>query len=203
MYELAVYPDAAKAERAVAQIIIDQVRAKLNSVLGLATGKTMLNVYELLWQYENDFEVSFARVRTFNLDEYWEVKPSKPGQFSFLHASEFFCLPQRSARGSSQILDGSAPNPEAECRRYEELIRSAGGIDLQLLGLGRNGHIGFNEPGSPFDSRTRLIDLSESTRLYYMKNLLEAPRSSSKSADHGDRHHPGNTQNSSARDRDG
>lgn len=172
MYDLIVYPDATQAETACARIVIGQARAKPDSVLGLATGKTMINVYDMLWKHENEGEVSFDKVKTFNLDEYLGVAPENRDSFhSYMRRSFFMRLEKPPAQ--VHILNGSAPDPEQECRGFESLIRKSGGIDLQLLGLGRNGHIGFNEPGSDFESRTRVIDLSESTRLYYMKNLLE------------------------------
>jgi len=172
MYDLMIYPDAGQAESAAAGIIIEQVRKKPDSVLGLATGKTMINIYDILWKWENDDEISFAGVKTFNLDEYLGVAPENRDSFhSYMRRSFFMQLHGKPAE--VHILNGSAPDPALECRVFERGIKESGGIDLQILGLGRNGHIGFNEPGSPFDSRTRVIDLSESTRLYYMKNLLE------------------------------
>jgi len=172
MYDVLIFPDAARAERACAELIIGQVRRKPDSVLGLATGKTMISVYDALWKWENDFEVNFSRVKTFNLDEYLGVSPECRDSFHAYMRRSFFAMLNDPPR-DVHILNGAAPDPESECREFERLIEEAGGIDLQLLGLGRNGHIGFNEPGSPFASRTRVAGLSDSTRLYYMKNLIE------------------------------
>lgn len=172
MFELQIFPDARSAELACARMVIDQVRSKPDSVLGLATGKTMINVYDILWKWENDLEINFSRVTTFNLDEYLGVNAQCRDSFHAFMRRNFFSLLNQPP-SAIHILDGAAADPEEECRRFEFLIRQSGGIDLQLLGLGRNGHIGFNEPGSGFDSRTRVVDLSENTRLYYLKNLIE------------------------------
>ncbi|RLI23840.1 glucosamine-6-phosphate deaminase, partial [Candidatus Bathyarchaeota archaeon] len=107
--------------------------------------------------------LSFSRVTTFNLDEYVGLPPDHPQSYHYYMFHNLFDHVDV-RRENVHIPDGMAENLDEECRRYEEAIKEAGGIDLQLLGIGRNGHIGFNEPGSPFDSRTRVVKLSEQTR---------------------------------------
>jgi glucosamine-6-phosphate deaminase len=105
----------------------------------------------------------FRDVATFNLDEYVGVPREHPGSyFSYMQRHLFRHVDIDPS--NAHIPDGNAPNPEAECQRYEQEIESAGGLSLTFLGLGRNGHIGFNEPGTAFDSRTRLVELTQSTR---------------------------------------
>lgn len=133
--------------------------ARPDATLALPTGATPEGFYRALVATG----VSFARVRTFNLDEYRGLPREHPGSFYHYMKTRLFDhvdLPPE----HRFVLDGTTADPDAECRRYEEAIRQAGGIDLAVLGLGLNGHIGFNEPGTPWDSRTRLVTLAETTR---------------------------------------
>ncbi len=140
------------------------VQEKPNAVLGLATGSTPLGVYERLVQRYQRGELDFSQVTCFNLDEYYPVLPASPHSYhAFMHQHLFQHINCR--RWS--VPDGSAGTAEQiahRCRDYEVKIKDAGGVDLQLLGIGRTGHIGFNEPGSPPDSRTRLVTLDPLTR---------------------------------------
>lgn len=151
--------DSMSAE--AAKIVYGQIMRKPNSVLGLATGSTPLGVYKLLVEYHNR-GMDFSRVTTFNLDEYVGLGPDHPQSYRrYMHEHLFSKVninPERTF-----IPNGLAEDLEAECRRYDELIRQAGGIDLQILGIGTNGHIGFNEPGTEFGSTTHVVDLAEST----------------------------------------
>jgi len=144
-----------------AKLLVAQVRTKPGSVLGLATGSTPLGVYKLLAEY-HQAGVDFSRVITFNLDEYIGLAPDHPQSFRYYMEENLFSK-INIKQENTHVPSGIAPDLEAECRRYEEAIRQAGGIDLQLLGIGSNGHIGFNEPGTPFDSTTQIVDLTEST----------------------------------------
>ncbi|HBG10486.1 MAG: glucosamine-6-phosphate deaminase [Limnochordia bacterium] len=151
--------DSMSAE--VAKMVFGQITRKPNSVLGLATGSTPLGVYELLVEYHAR-GADFSRLTTFNLDEYVGLGPDHPQSYHWYMNENLFSKvninPERTF-----IPDGLAPDLEAECQRYEKLIQQAGGIDLQLLGIGTNGHIGFNEPGTEFGIETHVVDLAEST----------------------------------------
>ena len=172
MLTVYLYPSPEQAEEACARIIYHQVKKKPNSVLGLATGLTMVGVYKKLCQWEQEGKVDFSSCTTFNLDEYYGLSPEHPDSFYAYMQRNFFAR-LKSPPKDRNLLNGIAPNPEKECREYEEKIKKAGGIDLQLLGLGRNGHIGFNEPGSDFASRTRLVNLTEDTREANLKDLIQ------------------------------
>jgi glucosamine-6-phosphate deaminase len=152
----------AVAERA-AGLVIDDLASGRIATLGLATGATMLPVYAQLVAAYTAGAVSFKTVTSFNLDEYMGVQPSARGSFrAFMQRCLFDRVDIDPAR--IHVPDGLARDSAIECARYENLIKQNGGIDLQLLGIGANGHIGFNEPGSPFTSRTREIVLTGATR---------------------------------------
>jgi len=141
--------------------VFAQIVRKPDSVLGLATGSTPLGVYSLLAEYHAR-GTDFSRLTTFNLDEYVGLAPDHPQSYHWYMRENFFSKvnikPDRIF-----IPNGMAEDLEAECLRYDELIKQAGGIDLQLLGIGSNGHIGFNEPGTEFGTTTHIVDLAEST----------------------------------------
>lgn len=146
-----------------AAIFAEQLISKPESVLGLATGGSPLGFYKELVRRHQADEFSFARATTFNLDEYVGKGPGDSTSYhEFMHEHLFrhIDLPKT----SHHLPDGLAADLDRECNRYERLISESGGIDLQLLGIGVNGHIGFNEPGTPFDSRTHVIELTEATR---------------------------------------
>ena len=153
-------PDAASNE--AARIFAAQLRRKPSSVLGLATGSTPLGLYRELAARFARGELDFSGVTTFNLDEYVGLSPAHPRSYANYMRELFFSkvnvLPER-----IHIPDGTTSDIPAHCAQYEEAIKNAGGIDLQLLGLGSEAHIGFNEPGSSLASRTRLKTLTEQT----------------------------------------
>ncbi len=156
-------PHESRAESHAAGIIAQALRARPDLVLGLATGRTMKRVYVRLVRLHQQDGLDFSRCRTFNLDEYIGLPAQHPGSYRRYmeeHLFRHINLPAKHAH----VPDGMTSDVTGECQRYEALIRAAGGIDLQLLGLGLTGHIGFNEPGSPFDSRTREVRLTELTR---------------------------------------
>jgi glucosamine-6-phosphate deaminase len=149
---------AALSERAAA-MVADLMRRRTDAVLGLPTGSTPLGFYRELTRSR----ISFAQAQTFNLDEYVGLPGAHPESYChFMQEHLFRHVDLDPAR--IHIPDGMAPDPEAECRRYEEALRQAGGLDVVLLGLGLNGHIGFNEPGTPWNLRTHKVVLDESTR---------------------------------------
>jgi glucosamine-6-phosphate deaminase len=164
-----VYDQPADASRAVAREIADLVRERAaagkTTVLGLATGSTPVGVYDELIRLHREEGVSFKTVVTFNLDEYWPMQPEalqSYHRFMREHLFDHLDIPA----AAIHIPDGLLARQDihAACAAYEERIREAGGIDLQILGIGRTGHIGFNEPGSTAESRTRLITLDSVTR---------------------------------------
>ena len=145
-----------------AKIIARVVREKPNSVLGLATGRTPLRLYQELIRMHRDEGLDFSRVTTFNLDEYVGLPPTHEQSFHyFMRENLFRHINIDLAR--THVPDGTAQDLHAECRGYEQKIVDSGGIDIQLLGLGRNGHIGFNEPTGSLRSRTWVKILSEQT----------------------------------------
>ncbi|MEG7336337.1 glucosamine-6-phosphate deaminase [Bacillus sp. 0102A] len=145
-----------------ANIIKEHVQAKKDAVLGLATGSTPVGLYKQLISDYQSGEIDFSKVTTFNLDEYAGLSPSHPQSYNyFMHDQLFQHINMQP--NHIHIPQGDTPQLEAECMIYEDLIRQSGGIDVQILGIGANGHIGFNEPGSDVDGRTRVVKLSEST----------------------------------------
>ena len=148
--------------RKAANIISAQVIMKPNCVLGLATGSTPIGTYYQLVEWYNKGALDFSEVTTVNLDEYKGLpRTNDQSYYYFMHQHLFDRVnidPER-----TNVPNGMEPDAEKECGRYEELIRSLGGVDLQLLGLGHNGHIGFNEPGEAFEKETHCVDLTEST----------------------------------------
>lgn len=155
--------DYEELSREAARRIIAAVRQYPASVLGLATGSTPEGTYRELVRDHREKGTSYQQVTTFNLDEYVGLAANDPHSYHAYMEQHLFChldIP----RGQTHLPDGTAEEPEVECRRYEEMIREAGGIDLQVLGIGVNGHIGFNEPGTPFSSETQVVQLAESTR---------------------------------------
>ena len=148
--------------RKAANIISADVIMKPNCVLGLATGSTPIGTYDQLVEWYNKGDLDFSEVTTVNLDEYKGLpRTNDQSYYYFMHQHLFDRVnidPER-----TNVPNGMEPDAEKECGRYEELIRSLGGVDLQLLGLGHNGHIGFNEPGEAFEKETHCVDLTEST----------------------------------------
>jgi glucosamine-6-phosphate deaminase len=159
---LIVTADYQELSRLVAQEIADYLRSNPRAVLCLPTGNTPVGAYQELVRLYSSGRVSFAECTVFNLDEYYPIDPSDQNSYrSFMrrHLLDHIDLPPESAN----IPDGSAPDAESECRRYEAKIRECGGIDLALVGIGENGHIGFNEPGCELLLETHVVTLSEST----------------------------------------
>lgn len=145
-----------------ALLVAQTLQFKQDAVLGLATGSTPLGVYrELIRMHEED-GLDFSQVTTFNLDEYLGLPDSHPQSYHyFMQENLFRYINVRRER--THVPSGVAENVGAYCQRYEQQIRDAGGIDLQILGIGSDGHIAFNEPGSPLDSRTRVEQLTQQT----------------------------------------
>jgi glucosamine-6-phosphate deaminase len=160
-----------------AQIISDQIKLKPASVLGLATGSTPIPLYQQLVRLYQQGDLDFASVKSFNLDEYAGLSADHPQSYHAFMAENLFSR-INIAKENIHILDGLAQDPAQQCRSFEEEIKKAGGIDLQLLGIGNNGHIGFNEPASVFICDTHVVDLTDSTReanRRFFSSLEEVP----------------------------
>ena len=153
------YEDMSKK---AAAIIAAQVAEKPDCVLRLATGSTPIGTYKNLVEWYENGSLDFSQVRTVNLDEYRGLpRDNDQSYYYFMHDNLFNHVNIDEA--NTNVPDGTNPDADAECARYEALIASYGGQDLQLLGLGHNGHIGFNEPAQEFDKTTHCVDLQEST----------------------------------------
>lgn len=149
--------------KAAADQIKRQLQTRADSVLALPTGRTPISLYDELSRRCREEEISFAEVRTFNLDEFVGIPSDHPASFdSFMMTHLFSHIDIDLTK--VRIPNGKAPNLDLECRHYERSIAAVGGIDLAVIGIGRNGHIAFNEPGTPFDSRTRVVELTDDTR---------------------------------------
>jgi glucosamine-6-phosphate deaminase len=158
-----VFPDYEAMSAAAADVAAQSLEERPSTALMLPTGITPLGMYRHLVQMHRSGGLSFAEATFFNLDEYLGLAPDHKASYHVYMKENFYGLIDADP---ARIFapDGAAPDPEVECERYEAAIVEAGGIDVCVLGIGHNGHIGFNEPGAPFDSRTRVVQLSESTR---------------------------------------
>jgi glucosamine-6-phosphate deaminase len=146
-----------------ARLLLHAIQSNPRIVLGLPTGRTPIGMYERVVRECRREYRCFRDVVTFNLDEYAGVPREHPGSYWTYMQQHLFAHVDVEP-GNIHIPDGTAPDLDAECVRYEAAIREAGGLELTFLGVGRNGHIGFNEPGTPFDARTRVVELTPSTR---------------------------------------
>lgn len=148
--------------RRAAQVMAAQVIHRPDCVLGLATGSTPIGMYQRLIELNKEGRLSFKEVRTVNLDEYKGLAPDHDQGYRYFMQKQLFdhidILPE-----NTRVPDGLTADPSGECAKYDAYIRSLGGIDLQLLGVGHNGHIGFNEPGDTFVKPTHVVDLTERT----------------------------------------
>lgn len=164
--------------RKAANIISAQVIMKPNCTLGLATGSTPLGIYDQLTEWYKKGDLDFSAVHSVNLDEYRGLPKENDQSYDyFMHKNLFDRVNIRSE--NTNVPNGMEPDAEKECRRYEKLIADLGGIDLQLLGLGHNGHIGFNEPGEAFEKETHCVDLQERTieaNKRFFESADEVPR---------------------------
>jgi glucosamine-6-phosphate deaminase len=154
--------DKQEVARKSAAIFAQAIKNNPEIVLGLATGGTPVGMYKELIEMGKNKEVDFSKVKSFNLDEYAGLDASHPQSYrSFMNQNLFNHI--NINKKNTHVPDGEASDCEQACRSYEEAIKGAGGIDLQLLGIGSNGHIAFNEPGSPKQSRTRKVGLTART----------------------------------------
>lgn len=155
-------PHATAAGLIAAEYIARQIRTKPDCVLGLATGSTPIGTYQNLVRFYQEGSLNFSQVKIFNLDEYKGLSGNNAQSYRYFMQEHLFRHVNIKPENTF-IPDGTQTDADAECRRYEETIASLGGIDLQLLGLGHNGHIGFNEPSDSFAKATHCVDLAPST----------------------------------------
>jgi glucosamine-6-phosphate deaminase len=161
--DIRIFDTAEHTSAALARRVARALAEKPSLVLGLPTGQTPVPTYAELRRLHAAGDADFRRATTFNLDEFAGIPPSHPGSFRmFMERHLFRGIDLTPAQ--IHFLDGTAPDLHAECERYETAIEAAGGIDLLLAGIGRNGHIGFNEPADTLDARTHRMRLAESTR---------------------------------------
>lgn len=148
--------------RKAANIIAAQITLTPKSTLGLATGSTPIGTYEQLIELCKNGDVDFSKVTTINLDEYYGLDPNHEQSYRYFMNKQLFTKVNIDI-ANTHVPNGRATDIDAECRRYDDLIETLGGIDLQLLGIGHNGHIGFNEPSDKFVMNTHCVTLGEST----------------------------------------
>ena len=164
--------------RKAANLISAQIIMKPNCVLGLATGSTPVGTYRQLVEWYEKGDLDFSEVMTVNLDEYKGLTCENPqSYYYFMNENLFGKVNINKTR--TFLPDGTEPDSKTACENYNEILRAVGDVDLQLLGLGHNGHIGFNEPGESFSTETHCIDLSEQTikaNARFFETLEEVPR---------------------------
>jgi glucosamine-6-phosphate deaminase len=167
----------AEMSKEAGKIIVHKIRSNPNLMLGLATGSTPKGVYDYLIQDHKVNGTSYRQVKSVNLDEYIGLKAQDPNSYHYFMRQNLFNHLDFS-ENHTHIPNGAANDLEQECLRYETLIKEIGGVDLQILGIGQNGHIGFNEPGTPFSSRTHIVTLAKNTReanSRFFNSLEEVP----------------------------
>jgi glucosamine-6-phosphate deaminase len=160
-----------------ADIIISEVKNTQKCTLGLATGSTPEGLYRHLREDFINNHTNYQHVTTFNLDEYVGMKPIDKNSYHYYMQTQLFSH-INILSSNTHLPRGEAKDLQTECHRYEELIHNSGGLDLQVLGVGQNGHIGFNEPGTSFNSKTHVVELAKSTRLAnarFFKALDDVP----------------------------
>ncbi|MGO3048872.1 MAG: glucosamine-6-phosphate deaminase [Staphylococcus sp.] len=167
------------ASQYVATELIKVMKAKPNAVLGLATGSTMTDVYRYLVTLINANEMDLNSIITFNLDEYIGLAPNhEQSYYTYMH-EHLFNHHESWNKSNLYIPNGIAKDLQRACSDYEQALRNQGPADIQILGIGENGHIGFNEPYSSFDSQTRVVNLTESTihaNSYHFSHIEDVPK---------------------------
>jgi len=157
-----IVKDYEEMSKRAASVVVNRIRRKPDLVLGLATGSTPVGLYQQLIKAHKEEGLDFSKVRSFNLDEYCGLSPNHPQSYHYFMYDKLFnhinIKPE-----NVYIPTGDVRNADIFCEWYEKKIKEEGGIDLQILGIGRDGHIGFNEPGSSLGSRTRIKTLTEET----------------------------------------
>ena len=175
--KVVVMKDAAQIAAAVSKIIADTIKAKPDCVLGLATGATPVPTYNALVDMYKNGKISFKDVKTFNLDEYCDLpRDDVNSYYTFMHENLFNKTDIKEE--NTHVIDGNSADVEKTCKEFDEMIDNAGGVDVQILGIGNNAHIGFNEPADDFTDGTFKVALTESTinanKIYFTES--EMPR---------------------------
>ena len=173
--EIRIFKTAEEIGVEAAKIFTDAVKSNPDCVLGLATGASPIPTYKNIIKTYNEGGISFKNVKTYNLDEYCDLpKNDKNSYYTFMHEQLFNGLDI--LEENVHFLDGNAVDCEAECKRYDNEINEAGGIDIQLLGIGNNAHIGFNEPAESFTDGSFKVKLTDSTieanKIYFDENPM-------------------------------
>lgn len=173
--QISIFKTAREIGAAVAEIITDEVKSNPSCVLGLATGATPIPTYDSIKEIYSKGGISFKNVKTYNLDEYCDLPvDDKNSYYTFMHEQLFngIDIPEENVH----FLDGNAVDTAAECQRYDDEIKKIGGIDIQLLGIGNNAHIGFNEPANEFTNGSFKVKLTDSTinanKIYFEENTM-------------------------------
>lgn len=164
--------------RCAANIIAAQITLKPDSVLGLATGSTPIGTYKLLVESYQQGNLDFSKVRSVNLDEYCGLDGSHDQSYRYFMNTNLFNRVNIDM-ANTNVPNGIATDLEQECKRYDRLLEELGGVDLQLLGIGHNGHIGFNEPNEFFDKATHVVELKQSTidaNSRFFEKIEEVPK---------------------------
>lgn len=160
--EIIILDNYEQISEKAANIIVNEVISKPESVLGLATGDTPLGMYRAIIKQYKDANLDFSKVKTFNLDEYYGLNKENTQSYYYYMLNNLFKHININLQNTN-ILNGQVTNIEKECIEYEEKIKNCGGIDIQVLGIGVNGHIGFNEPSNVFEPNTHLVNLDSKT----------------------------------------
>ncbi len=169
----------AEMSKKAANLFAAQMKIKPNSILGLATGSTPLGMYEELAALNARGEIDFSDITTFNLDEYYPIKRTNPQSYYYFMNENLFSKVNINP-DNTNIPNGETDNPEEECSHYEEKLQLSGGVDIQVLGIGQNGHIGFNEPDGTLNTSTHLTELTENTiaaNARFFDDISEVPTS--------------------------
>lgn len=176
--DIKIFENTAEIGKAAAKIIVDKIKEDDSAILGLATGSSPISTYNCLIQAYKDGEISFKNVKSFNLDEYCGIPASDPNSYyTFMHENLFNSIDIKES--NVRVPEGNPSDVQAFCKSYDEDIKAAGGIDIQILGIGRNGHIGFNEPADEFTKGTYKVALTESTidaNKRFFEKIEEVPR---------------------------
>ena len=176
--EIVVCKDKNEASRKAADMIAALVKKNPKCVLGLATGSTPVAMYDELAKDVKAKKISFKNVKSWNLDEYYGLPPTHDQSYRYFMNENLFKKIDIKL-SNTHVLNGLAKDPDKECKAYEAQIKKAGGIDLQVLGIGSDGHIAFNEPGSSLASRTRMVSLTPQTikdNARFFKKAADVPQ---------------------------